>query len=242
MPLENYLDKIRGIVQDNCPLPISPLPNCLRQDDEDGAKLPSLSFDKQTDSSAVAATRAKLCDFSNKHKPLSVTMFLCTDDRNIVAQVLKHNNATTPHDLEQEQHGHAHAAILGDGDDNASDGGDGSDTVEVHLDLRYLMYPQDRSLMPQRVGGQPLVRSLGFRSQQTKRSVLLDVWEDWFTMASADAFVGTYSSNFGCVAYVLGNFFRWENVRITPNVTALPLAPMPSGSLDWGACDIFGLP
>ncbi len=88
-------------------------------------------------------------------------------------------------------------------------------TAEIRAQLSAFpvlyVYDQDRSLMPQSRGGQALVRSLGSlqRSDARKSNVLLDVLEDWLTLAQCQAgFIGTYSSNFGCVAYLLANWYH----------------------------------
>jgi hypothetical protein len=72
-------------------------------------------------------------------------------------------------------------------------------------------------------------------SAATREAQLLEALTDWFSLgAASDGFVGTASSNFGCVAYVM-MVYRY----VSAADTSLP--PPRFVSLDWSHCNFFGL-
>jgi hypothetical protein len=100
-----------------------------------------------------------------------------------------------------------------------------------------------------------LAHRMGRMAQTTKSVILQDLAEDVYTIADSDYFVGTYSSNFGCIAYLLGVYLKYKDLtyevpravlldpsRELPATASFPPPPMTGASLDFDRCKLMGVP
>jgi hypothetical protein len=94
---------------------------------------------------------------------------------------------------------------------------------------RVFIFDIDRHLMPQQPTANSLVRVLFGRADEERRRYLESLYLDWLTLAEGDGFVGTLSSNFGCVAYLLGVYIKsnrraWARGHAASEAARAPLA------------------